>query len=141
MFPEFKKKYIDTGKVRYEFHEFLTAPVQFAAAGFLLARCAGSDKYFNVLDAIYRNQEAIYQSGDFAGGLKRIAESMGMSDKQYLDCITDEKALNALNTRVEKASTKDGIEATPTFIINGAKTEGEMTMAQLDAAVAKAEHP
>ena len=138
VFPEFKKKYIDTGKVRYVFHEFLTPPVQFAAAGFLTARCAGADKYFSVLDAIYRDQENIYKSNDLRGGLLRIAQSAGMTEKQFTDCISDEKALNALNARVEKATKDDNINATPTFIVNGTKLEGEQTMAQLDAAVAAA---
>jgi protein-disulfide isomerase len=138
VFPEFKKKYVDTGKVRYVFHEFLTPPVQFAAAGFLTARCAGPDKYFSVLDAIYRDQENIYKSNDLRGGLLRIAQSAGMTEKQFTDCISDEKALNALNARVEKVSTQDNINATPTFIVNGTKLEGEQTLAQLDAAIAAA---
>jgi protein-disulfide isomerase len=136
--PAFKKKYIDTGKVKYVYHEFLTPPVQFAAAGFLTARCAGPGKYFDVLDAIYRDQENIYKSNDLRGGLLRIAQSAGMTEKQFTDCISDEKALNALNARVEKVTTKDNINATPTFIINGTKFEGEQSLAQLDAAVAAA---
>jgi protein-disulfide isomerase len=136
--PEFRKKYVDTGKVRYVFHEFLTPPVQFAAAGFLLARCAGPGKYFDVLDTIYKDQENIYKTNDLRGGLLKIAQSMGMSEKQFTDCISDDKALNALNARVQKASDKDHVEATPTFIINGKKYEGEQTLAQLDAAIAEA---
>lgn len=139
VFAAFKKKYIDTGKVRYVFHEFLTPPVPFAAAGFLTARCAGKDKYFDVLDAIYHQQADIYKSGDLRGGLMRIAQSAGMSEKQFTDCISDEKALNALNTRVEKAAKNDGIEATPTFIINGTKIEGEQTLAKLDDAITAAQ--
>jgi protein-disulfide isomerase len=138
VFQELKKKYIDTGKVHYIYHEFLTPPVQFAAAGFLTARCAGKDKYFDVLDAIYRNQADIYKSGDLRGGLLRIAMSAGMSEKQFTDCISDEKALNALNSRVEAAA-KAGIEATPTFVINGTKLEGEQSMAKFDEAIAAAE--
>ena len=61
-----------------------------------------------------------------------------MTEKQFTDCISDEKALNALNARVEKATKDDNINATPTFIVNGTKLEGEQTMAQLDAAVAAA---
>jgi len=136
--PEFKKKYIDTGKVRYVYHEFLTPPESFAAGGFLIARCAGPGKYFDVLDAIYRQQENIYKSNDLLGGLQRIAASAGMNQKQFTDCVNDDKALNALNARVQKATNDDHIEATPTFIINGTKIEGEQTMAQLDAAVAAA---
>ena len=44
VYPAFKKKYVDTGKVKYVFREFLTPPTEVAAAGFLLARCAGKDK-------------------------------------------------------------------------------------------------
>ena len=43
VFPEFKAKYIDTGKVRYVYREFYTPPVEVAAAGALIARCAGPD--------------------------------------------------------------------------------------------------
>lgn len=139
VFHEFKTKYIDTGKVHYVFHEFLTPPVQFAAAGFLTARCAGPGKYFDVLDAIYRQQADIYKSGDLRGGLLKIAESTGMTEKQFTDCISDEKALNALNARVDNAAKKDGIEATPTFLVNGTKLEGEQTLAKLDQAIAAAE--
>ena len=138
-FHAFKTKYVDTGKVHYVFHEFLTPPVQFAAAGFLTARCAGKDKYFDVLDAIYHQQTDIYKSGDLRGGLLKIAESTGMNEKQFTDCISDEKALNALNARVDKAAKNDGIEATPTFVINGTKIEGEQTLAKLDEAIAAAE--
>jgi protein-disulfide isomerase len=136
--PAFKKKYIDTGKVKYVFHEFLTPPTSFAAGGFMIARCAGPGKYFPVLDAIYQQQENIYKSNDLLGGLQRIAKSAGMTDKQFTDCVNDDKALNALNARVDKATNKDGINSTPTFIINGTKYEGEQTMAQLDTAVAAA---
>ena len=44
VFPEFKTKYIDTGKVHYTLKEFLTPPNERAAAGFLTARCAGKEK-------------------------------------------------------------------------------------------------
>lgn len=135
VFPEFKKKYVDTGKVRYVFREYLTAPVQVAAAGFLLSRCAGKDKYFAVLDSIFRAQEEMFTSGDYRGVLLRIAQSTGMNEDQFTKCITDEKALKALNERVQNAATKDKIESTPTFVINGKKLEGEQTMAQFDAVI------
>ena len=57
VFPAFKAKYVDTGKVRYIAREALTGDPAIAAAGFLTARCAGKDKYFQVVDAIYRGQE------------------------------------------------------------------------------------
>jgi protein-disulfide isomerase len=137
--PEFKKKYIDTGKVYYTLKEFLTPPNELAAAGFLTARCAGKDKYFNVLDAIYHAQAEIFQTGDMRGVLLRIAQGTGMTEKQFDACITDEKALKALNDRVDAGSKADKITGTPTFIVNG-KTiaSGEVSLAQLDAAIADA---
>lgn len=139
VFPQFKAKYIDTGKVRYVYREFLTPPIEVASAGFLLARCAGKDKYFPVLDAIYHNQAQMYESGDIRGGLLRIAQSVGMNEKQFNDCITNDDALKALNDRVEKAQKEAKITGTPTFFFNGERYDkGEMPMADLDAAYAKA---
>ena len=110
-----------------------------ASAGFLLARCAGKDKYFPVLDAIYHNQAQMYESGDIRGGLLRIAQSVGMNEKQFNDCITNDEALKALNDRVEKAQKEAKITGTPTFFFNGERYDkGEMPMADLDAAYAKA---
>ncbi|MFN3584099.1 DsbA family protein [Phenylobacterium sp.] len=139
VFPQFKAKYIDTGKVHYTLKEFLTPPEQVAAAGFLVARCAGKDKYFTVVDALFRSQQEMFQSGDLRGGLLRVAQSAGMTEAQFNACIQDEAALKALNARVEKAIRQDGVSATPTFVVNGKKlAEGEVTLAQLDAAVAEA---
>jgi len=139
VFPAFKAKYIDTGKVHYVFREFLTPPEAVATAGFLVARCAGKDKYFSVLDAIFHGQQAMYQSGDFRGGLLRIAQSAGLSEAQFTACVEDDKAITALNDRVQRFAKQDNITATPTFFINGKKLDGEQTLANLDAAVAAAQ--
>lgn len=139
VFPEFKKKYIDTGKVHYTFKEFLTPPAEVAAAGFLTARCAGKDKYFAVIDSLFHAQQEMFTSGDMRGGLLRVAQSAGMTEDQFNKCVADEAALKALDARVEKALKEDKITSTPTFVMNG-KTikEGEISLAELDAAVAAA---
>jgi len=140
VFQDFKKKYVDTGKVHYVMHEMLVggqAEQALAAAGFLLARCAGKDKYFAVTDEIFHAQTAIFTSGDLRGGLWRIGQSLGMTEPQFNACIGDQAALKALNARVESAG-KDGVNSTPTFIINGQKFEGEQTLATLDKAIADA---
>lgn len=137
VFPIFKTKYIDSGKIHYVFREFLTPPQEVAASGFLIARCAGKDKYFSVLDAIYRGQAAMYASGDYRGSLLRIAQSAGMSEDQFNKCTTDDAALKALNDRVQK-SVDAGISGTPTFVVNGTKMDGAPTLANLDAAIAQA---
>ena len=138
VFPAFKAKYIDTGKVHYTFRELLTPPEPTAAAGFLVARCAGKDKYFNVVDALFKNQQDIVVGGDPRGSLLRVAQSAGMTEPQFNACVEDSAALEALGKRVEQANAA-GVSSTPTFFINGKKVkEGEMTLAELDAAVAEA---
>lgn len=140
-FPAFKAKYIDTGKVHYVLHEMLVggeSEQALAAAGFLLARCAGKDKYFAVADEIFHVQQQLYASGDLRGGLWRIAQSLGMTEPQFNACIGDQNALKALNARVEKAA-KDGVNETPTFIINGKKLVGDQPLSEFDKAIAAAE--
>lgn len=139
VFPTFKAKYIDTGKVHYTLREFLTPPESVSAAGFLLARCVGPGKYFPTLEEIWKNLVPMFQTNDYRGTLLRIAESEGMTEEQFNKCVSDPDALKALNARVERAITQDKISATPTFLVNGKKAaEGEATLAQLDAAIAAA---
>jgi protein-disulfide isomerase len=142
VYPAFKAKYVDTKKVNYVYREILTAPAEVAAASFLMARCAGKDKYFQVVDSVYRSQEEMFTSGQFREVLVRIAQSAGMDEAKFNACVSDEKALKALNTRVEKYSKEQNITGTPTFVVNGKKVGGpdggEVTLAQLDAAIAEA---
>jgi protein-disulfide isomerase len=139
VFPAFKAKYIDTGKVHYVFREFITSPPELATAGALLARCAGKDKYFTVVDAVFHAQEEIFTTGDIRTPLLRVAQSAGMNEEQFMACVSDEKALKALNARVEKYAKDAKIEGTPTFFFNGDKYDkGEMTMVEVDAAYEKA---
>ena len=139
VFPAFKAKYIDTGQVRYIAREALTGDPAIAAAGFLTARCAGKDKYFQVVDAIYHAQQEMFQSGEPHAVLLNIARSAGLTDAQFDKCIKDDAALKALNDRWEHYVKDDNINSTPTFVINGkVYNKGEMSLGELDTAVAEA---
>ena len=139
-FATFKAKYIDTGRVHYIAREMLvgdSTEESIAAAGFLLARCAGRDKYFAVTDAIYKNQTDVY--ADPRGGLLRIAQSMGMSEPQFDACVKNEAALQALDKRVQGYAANNNVNSTPTFVINGKQMQpGYHSMAEIDAAIAAA---
>ncbi len=54
-FPEIKKAYIDTGKVRFIFREFSRNTLD--VAGFLLARCLGDDKAFAADELLFAEQD------------------------------------------------------------------------------------
>jgi protein-disulfide isomerase len=137
VFPAFKAKYIDTGKVNYVFREMLvgdTSEVTVATAGFLLARCAGKDKYFEINNAVFANQQEVFQSPRET--LLGIAKSAGMNEDQFNKCVADEAQVKALNERVEKNAKAHDVDATPTFEINGRKMEpGYHSLAEIDAAI------
>lgn len=120
--PQVRKGFIDTGKVRMVFREFLTPPPEFAAAGFILARRIPG-KYFDVLTTVFEKQAAIYESEKLWEGLEAIGQQYGLSAQQFAEALRDPKALDAVNARFARAQT-DGIEGTPTFFVAGAQVDG-----------------
>jgi protein-disulfide isomerase len=138
--PEFKAKYVDSGKVRYVYRPMMTGNPAVAAAGHLLAECAGKDKYFTVIDQVMRSQEAM--GGEETGYanarpvLFSIGQSLGMSEDAFNKCITDEKGLKRLNDLNQQYMTKDGVNGTPTFVINGKKLDRiPLNIGDFDAAL------
>ena len=134
--PKVRKTFIDTGKVRLVFREFLTPPPEFAAAGFILARRIPG-KYFDVLTTIFQKQEEIYRSERLFEGLQAIGRQYGLTDKQFGDALNDAAALKAANDRMAKA-VDDGVEGTPTFFVNGAPYDHGADFAVLSKAFATA---
>lgn len=138
VFPAFKKKYIDTGKVHFTLKEFLTPPEQVAMAGFIIARCGGTDKYFPLVEGIFASQPE-WTQGDIFPVFLKVAEANGLTEAQVRACMADTDAIKALTDRVQVAMEKDGVNSTPTFVINGKKVaEGEVTLADLDKFIAAA---
>ena len=149
IFPGIKKKYVDTGKVKYVIREMVTPPEAVSAAGFVFARCGGRDKYWPTIEAEFRAQPEMFKTGDVRGSYLKIAQAQGMSEQAFNQCMQDDDALKAVTERVDKA-TKAGVDGTPTFIFNGKMLKpgdklgattyggGELSPAQFDAAYAAA---
>lgn len=121
VWPAFKAKYIDTGKVRYTFKEVLIHG-QIDAAASLVARCLPADKYLQTVQAIFRAQPQIF-AGDPRGALLRVAQSEGMSEQQFSACVADTKALQAVGARQDKIDNVYHVNQTPTFFVNGKPTD------------------
>ena len=117
VWPEFKAKYVDTNKVRYVFRELPTPPVDAATAGFLVARCAGPDKYFDVVHQLMATQQEMLTSSP-RDWLLRTAQAAGLSEQQFNDCVTDKEAVAAMEKRVQAAQAQ-GVGGTPAFYVNG----------------------
>lgn len=118
-YEAFKAKYVDTNKVRYVFRELPTPPVEIASAGFLLARCAGEDRYFDVIHEIMARQQEMFSGATPPRTvLLRIANGVGLSEQQFTECVTDEDAIAAMEARVRTAQ-EAGVTGTPAFFVNG----------------------
>lgn len=119
-FPTLKAQYIDTGKARYALREVVLNPSDsYGIAGFMLARCAGRERYFPVLDAVFRGQTAVQATGDARGVLLQIAQSAGMSSEEFDTCVGDQRALDDLMRRNEGSLKALAGGGTPKFYVDG----------------------
>lgn len=123
-----KEDYVETGKVRYVFREFPTAPANISVAGFAIARCAGEDRYYDVLDELFSRQTAILslarQGGQVKQALQQIAANHGITDEAEFDaCLNNSDIRRAISASVA-AGDEAGVNATPTLFLNGEQLEG-----------------
>ena len=129
VYPTLKAKYIDTGKVRYIMREFPLDPI--AAAGFMLARSAGEDKYFDVVDLLFHEQQQWAFVKDPLGGLHKIGKQIGLSDAQIDDILQNQKLLDGIVAVRQRAAESFGVNSTPTFFVNGKVHRGDMPIDEM----------
>ena len=127
-FPELKKRYIDTGKVRFIFREF---PLdQLAAAAFMLARCAGetdSSKYFTMIDTMFR-QQRVWAVEKPLPPLLALAKQAGFTQATFEACLQNQKLLDGIEAVRNRATDKFKVQSTPSFFINGTLFAGALTI-------------
>lgn len=134
VYPELKKKYIEPGKVRFIMREF---PLDnLAAAAAMLARCAGPDKTYPLIETLFATQaEWAYVQGNPVPKLFEVAKQAGFTQDSFEKCLTDQKLLDQINAQRARASDQFGISATPSFFVNGKKLQGAPTLAAFDAMI------
>jgi protein-disulfide isomerase len=123
-YPELKKRYIDTGKVRYILREFPLDPL--AAGAFMLARCAGKDKYFPLVETLFHEQSkwAVQRPIE---PLFAVVRQAGFTKETFDTCLRDQKMLDALEA-IRSRGEKLGVNSTPTFFINGKLMRGALSI-------------
>ena len=121
IFPQFKKDYIDTGKVFFIFRVFPPNAVDVAAEG--MARCLPEDNYFQFLDLLYRNQSKWdpdgYPIADPHAALVDMGKIAGMDAQKVDSCIGDQAMQKRTQDVGNDAQTRYGISGTPSFVANG----------------------
>lgn len=114
--PTLKEKYIESGQVYFVFEEFpLNAP---ALDGALLARCLPAERYESFTGLLFKTQEDWSTRPDYLTVLKQNAKLAGLSDQAAEACLTNIELRQAVGKRLQEASAKWQINATPTFVIN-----------------------
>jgi protein-disulfide isomerase len=132
-FPKLKEKYIDTGKVRYIMREY---PLdRLAAAAFMVARCAGPDKYNPLIETLFAQQQK-WAVREPIPPLLAIAKQAGFTQESFEACINDKALLTKVQEERDIASKKFKVDSTPTFFINGEKHAGAMSIEELDKIIA-----
>jgi len=137
--PRLKEEYIDTGKVRLVYREvYFNRPSLWAG---MIARCAPEDRYFGIVDVLFDRQAdwaAAENEQELIGKLFSIGRQAGLTDDQMNACLQDRALAEGLVADYQAKATADGIDATPTFIIDGEKQPNasyEELSAKLDAAL------
>lgn len=135
VYPKLKADYIDTGKVRLEYHEVYFDRYGLWAA--MMARCGGEMRYIGITDVLYDTQSEWAATDDptvVVENLKKIGRSAGMDDAALDVCMKDASMADALVKHFETNFAKDEIEGTPTFLINGVK-HSNMAYADMQAII------
>ena len=130
VFPKIKSTYVDTGKIRYVFHEFPLDPI--AAASSVLSRCIAngdSAKFFAVTDMLFKQDWSKVTKPRET--LNLIGKQAGLDERQVETCLKDDTLFNGIVASRTNAA-KLGVNATPTFLINGEKIVGMQPFEEFD---------
>lgn len=132
-YGEFKKAYVDTGKVRYIFREFPLDPI--AAAGSMIARCAAeektTDQYFAVTDLLFQQQKNWAFVEKPVDALFQTVRQAGFSQEKAEVCLKRQDIYDRVNAS-KKQGNDAGVESTPTFFINGTKHAGALRLEEIE---------
>ena len=146
--------YVKSGKVSYEFRDFLIHAPDLGVA--TLGRCAGEAPFFPLLEQMFieqpgfldklQNATAFQQSiqGRSAQqqsvawvehlGYMDFLKQRGVPEQQARTCLADPKLSKELSDLTQAASDQ-GIMSTPTFLLNGQKLEGAVSWPQIEQAL------
>ncbi|HLM39499.1 MAG TPA: DsbA family protein [Microvirga sp.] len=131
--PELKKRYLDTGKVRFTLREFPLDPL--ATAGFMLARCDGNAKYYPISDLLFEQQRNWVFTDKPLDALRALMRQAGFSQEKFDACLRDQKLYDAVNAVKNRGVEQFNVDSTPTFFINGQRHAGNMSIDELEKVI------
>jgi protein-disulfide isomerase len=129
-FKFLKEKYIDTGKVKYVLRDFPLDPL--AAAGFMLAHCAGDGKYYPMVDLIFSQQRSLVQTDKPVDVLLALSRQAGFTQESFQACLKNQSIYDGVNAVRQRGTEKFNVDSTPTFFINGRRYKGSLSPQELE---------
>ncbi len=126
----FKEKYIDTGKVRFILRDFPLDPL--ATAGFMLAHAAPNNNFFPMVDLLFDQQEKWAFVDDPVTALLGLAKQVGFTQDTFELALKNQALLDAVNAVKDRGAKEFGVDATPTFFVDGVKKPGALSLEDLD---------
>lgn len=122
VFPELRKRYVDTGVVRFVLRDFpLNLPALKAAQA---ARCAGPGRYLELTDALWESWDAWINRSDPEAGLVEVLQPHGLAADALEACLQDPDLETEVLLSLKEASEELGVDRTPSFLINGELHKG-----------------
>ena len=118
VYPEFKRRFIDTGQVRYIFRNLPTPPQQMSLPGAALARCAAPDKFFDTAAALMHGQSAVLQGGRLENWYDQAIAVSGRTRAEIEACAALPETRTAIDRDIQGAIAA-GVDSTPSFFVNG----------------------
>jgi len=135
-FDDLKKKYIDTGKVKFVFRDFpLDEP---ALRGSMLARCAGLDSegdFLKFIKTMFRTQPNWASKKNYLEVLSNIAKLGGMTGEAFEACMVNKDVEHVIMEGKFHAAKFLEIRSTPSFYINGELHRGAKDLKYLSEAI------
>ena len=129
--PEVKREYVDTGKVRFILREVYFD--QYGLWASMVARCGGERGFYPMVEAFLEQQSAWTQAQDIGEAIQQIGRRAGLSSSRLAECLSDREYAKALLESYQENREAHDIQSTPTFIIDGEKHTGDMSFEEFSA--------
>jgi protein-disulfide isomerase len=129
-FPELKKRYVESGQVRFALREFPFDPL--ATAGFMLARADGGARYYPITDLLFETQRSWAFSNKPLDALAQTMRQAGMSQEKFEATLRDQKLFEGVNAVKNRATELFKVDSTPTFFVNGQRVAGAVSLEELE---------
>jgi len=119
IYPEMKKDYINTGKIKYVFRDYPLTVHKEAIAAAMAANCAGDQgRYWEMHDKLFENQTNWNKAENINELLIGYAKELGINSTLFSQCMESDKYLEEIQKDKEEGISY-GVFGTPTLFLNG----------------------